>query len=168
MSSSSVCSICMLCVLRAEHRELDPESRENIVKVYLKADPPVLKVYRETETQEASEVKAQVRCFLQSCDPRGPAALKPPKHLTEWNVTDRPRSIQLLLQKNKKATRTRTRTRTSSDPRGHLKHENKRDLLFFSPWHFWPNSSSHSLIFYLYYFQIHFVNATWKAQSHRK
>lgn len=97
-----MCSICMLCVLRAEHRELDPESRENIVKVYLKADPPVLKVYRETETQEASEVKAQVRCFLQSCDPRGPAALKPPKHLTEWNVTDRPRSIQLLLQKKQK------------------------------------------------------------------
>lgn len=91
MSSSSVCSICVLCVLRAEHRELDPESRENIVKVYLKADPPVLKVYRETETQEASEVKAQVRCFL-----------KPPEHLTEWNVTDRPRSIQLLLQKKQK------------------------------------------------------------------
>ena len=76
MSSSSVCcvlSVCVACcVLRAEHRELDPESRENIVKVYLKADPPVLKVYRETETQEASEVKAQVRCFPQSCDYEDP------------------------------------------------------------------------------------------------
>ncbi len=137
--------------------QMDKVSRENIVYVYLKADSTSSESL-QTETQKSLRSQSSDLTF----PVRNSPTCRPETCWTSYRAEcHRQIPVHLVLTPKKQKA-----TRTSDQLRSTWWASNMKTNI--SPWRFWPNPSSHSLIFYLYYFSNTFCKCNMKSTITRK